>query len=144
MLKSKLDHYLKLNYPVEMVVDGDAFVASFPDLPGCVSYAETVGEAYRNLKSTQKLWIKGQLDSRRPVPEPSHVEDFSGKFVLRIPRGLHQSLDRKARKQGVSLNHYISHVLSECHGSGYRQFFKEGEMPPTAKARRLAEAEHHR
>jgi hypothetical protein len=47
------------------------------------------------------------------VPEPNNVDEFSGKFVLRIPRVLHKSLDREARRQGVSLNQYILHLLSE-------------------------------
>ncbi|MFZ0992926.1 MAG: type II toxin-antitoxin system HicB family antitoxin [Candidatus Sulfotelmatobacter sp.] len=113
----RLQHYLRLNYPMEVVEDEDGIVATIPDLPGCVSFGETIEGAVRNLKEIKELWIKGRIDSGQPVPEPSDVEDFSGKFVLRIPKGLHKSLDREAKRQGVSLNQYILHLLSERHAT---------------------------
>jgi antitoxin HicB len=110
-----LDHYLGLNYPMEILEDEGSFVASIPDLPGCFTYGETIEEAIANLQATKRLWLKGAIESGQTVPEPTGIEDFSGKFVLRIPRALHRSLDREAKKQGVSLNHYLVHLLSERH-----------------------------
>lgn len=110
-----LAYYLSLNYPMEIVEDDGRFVVSILDLPGCVSYGDSPEEALANLKATKHLWLKGALESGKTIVEPSMVEDFSGKFVLRIPRSLHHALDREARKQGVSLNMYIAHVLSERH-----------------------------
>jgi antitoxin HicB len=110
-----LEHYLALNYPMEIVEDDGRFVVSIPDLPGCISYGDTAEEALNNIKSTKHLWLKGAVDSGQAIAEPATVDDFSGKFVLRIPRSLHQALDREARQQGVSLNMYISHLLSERH-----------------------------
>jgi predicted RNase H-like HicB family nuclease len=100
---------------MEIVEDDGRFVVSIPDLPGCVSYGDTPEEALANLKATKQLWLKGALESGQTIVEPSMVEDFSGKFVLRIPRSLHHALDREARKQGVSLNMYTVHLLSERH-----------------------------
>lgn len=108
-----VDHYLRLNYPMEILEEEDGVVAAIPDLPGCASFGDTIEEAIRNLNATKELWIKGRVESGQPVPLPTQAEDFSGKFVLRIPRVLHRSLDREAKKQGVSLNQYILHLLSE-------------------------------
>ena len=113
----RMQHYLRLKYPMEIVEDDDGVVATIPDLPGCVSFGETIEAALRSLNETKELWIKGRVDSGQPVPEPSQIEDFSGKFVLRIPRSLHKSLDREAKRQGVSLNQYILHLLSERHAT---------------------------
>jgi antitoxin HicB len=110
-----LEYYLALNYPMEIVEDDGRFVVSIPDLPGCVSFGDTPAEALANIKATKSLWLKGAVESGETIVEPTTVEDFSGKFVLRIPRSLHQALDREARKQGVSLNMYIAHLLSERH-----------------------------
>ena len=110
-----LAYYLNLKYPIEVVKDEDAYVASVPDLPGCVSYGDTLQEAADGVNEVKELWIKGRLEGGLPVPEPTDIEDFSGKFVLRIPKGLHKSLDREAKQQGVSLNQYVAHVLSERH-----------------------------
>ena len=110
-----LAYYLGLNYPMELVEDDGRLVASIPDLPGCVSFGDTPEQALANLRATKRLWLEGALASGETVVEPSTIEDFSGKFVLRIPRALHQSLDREARAQGVSLNAYVGHLLSERH-----------------------------
>jgi antitoxin HicB len=110
-----LTYFLSLNYPMEIVEDDGRFVVSIPDLPGCVSYGDSPEEALANVKAIKQLWLKGALEGGQTIVEPAMVEDFSGKFVLRIPRSLHQALDREARKQGVSLNMYIAHLLSERH-----------------------------
>ena len=110
-----LEHYLALKYPMEIVEDDGRFVVSIPDLPGCISYGDSADEALNNIKSTKHLWLKGAVESGQAIAEPKTVDDFSGKFVLRVPRSLHQALDREARQQGVSLNMYISHLLSERH-----------------------------
>ncbi len=112
--KLSLEQYLRLDYPIELVRDEeDAWVASIPDLPGCNSYGDTVSEAVDGVTKMKNLWIRGRYDSDQPIPEPTEDDDFSGRFVLRIPKALHRSLAFQAQRQSVSLNHYASHLLSE-------------------------------
>lgn len=113
--KNQLEHYVSLPYPIELVKDEDAFVASIPDLPGCASFGETPDQAVAGVEEAKRLWMEGRITAGQPIPEPSQLEQYSGKFVLRIPRTLHRSLDLEARKQGVSLNQYLVHLLSERH-----------------------------
>ncbi|MCD8211791.1 MAG: type II toxin-antitoxin system HicB family antitoxin [Oscillospiraceae bacterium] len=40
------------------------------------------------------------------------LEDYSGRFVLRIPRSLHKTLKEAAAEEGVSLNQYIIYKLT--------------------------------
>lgn len=40
------------------------------------------------------------------------AKEYSGKLNIRIPKMLHQDLADEAKMQGVSLNHYISHILT--------------------------------
>jgi antitoxin HicB len=118
--RPSLEDYLKFDYPMELIRDrdeGDAWVASVPDLPGCNSYGDSVSEAVKNVTKMKALWIRGRYDSHLPIPEPSDEDDFSGKFVLRIPKSLHRSLAFQAQRQGVSLNHYASYLLSERHSN---------------------------
>jgi antitoxin HicB len=110
-----LDYYQKLKYPIEIVEDDDAYVASIPDLPGCAAYGDTVQHALDSLQSFKKMWLEGRLEAGLSIPEPAELEEYSGKFVLRITRGLHKSLQREAQRQGVSLNQYIGQVLAERH-----------------------------
>jgi antitoxin HicB len=107
-----LEYYQKLDYPTELIRDEGAYVASNPDLPGCVSFGDTPNDAVENLKGVRDLWIEGQLKSGNSIPEPSSPDKYSGKFVLRIPKILHRMADNQARREGVSLNTYITSVLS--------------------------------
>jgi antitoxin HicB len=106
------EYYKQLEYPIELVPDEGAYVASNPDLPGCVSFGDSPNEAIESLREVRDLWIDGQVASGHAIPEPSAPERFSGKFVLRIPKTLHRMADLQARREGVSLNTYITSVLA--------------------------------
>jgi predicted RNase H-like HicB family nuclease len=116
-----LKEYLALPYSIEVIPDEGGYIATIPDLPGCMSSGKTVNAALRGLKEVKELWLEGRIEAGEEIPEPTKIEDFSGKFVLRIPRSLHRSLDREARKQAVSLNQYVLHILSERHHFGVLQ-----------------------
>lgn len=137
-----LEYYLALNYPMEIVEDDGRFVVSIPDLPGCVSYGDTPEAAIANIKATKSLWLKGAVESGETIVEPTTVEDFSGKFVLRIPRILHQALDREARQQGVSLNTYIGHLVSERHKLTALETFAEQWAAACARAPKVTFLEY--
>lgn len=100
---------------MEIIEDDGGWAVSIPDLPGCDSFGETVEDAMHNIQEAKELWMKSQSDNGGEIPQPTNEDDFSGKFVLRIPRTLHRSLAYQAHMQGVSLNHYASHLLSERH-----------------------------
>jgi predicted RNase H-like HicB family nuclease len=107
---------MDLDYPVELVPDGDEWTASNPDLPGCYSFGQDPNSAVENLSKVRSLWIEGELSSGNAIPEPAEDERYSGKFVLRIPRGLHRLADHKARQEGVSLNSLVGSLLSGALG----------------------------
>jgi antitoxin HicB len=116
MLETKtLAYYVNLKYPMEIVEDDDAYVVSIPDLPGCVAYGDTVAQAIESLRTVKKLWFEGRLEAGLSIPEPIELDEYSGKFVLRITRALHKALQRESQRQGVSLNQYIGQILAERH-----------------------------
>jgi len=51
-----------------------------------------------------------------PVPEPQADEEYSGRFMVRVPRSLHRQLVQTADRQGVSLNAYCMAVLAQASG----------------------------
>lgn len=65
----------KFEYPVLIeplsAEDGGGFVATVPDLPGCMSDGETPEEALANVKDAVEAWIEEALALGRPVPAPS-------------------------------------------------------------------------
>ena len=65
-----------------------------------------------------EAWIDAARAFGRAVPLPRAVdEELSGRFVLRIARGLHAKLVRVARREGVSLNAYCATALAEAVGT---------------------------
>ncbi len=65
----------KLDYPVliEPLVqeDGGGFVATVPDLPGCMSDGETPEDALAQVQDAIMAWIEEARALGRPVPKPS-------------------------------------------------------------------------
>ena len=65
----------KLDYPVMIeplsVEDGGGFLATVPDLPGCMSDGETPEEALANVRDAIAAWIEEARALGRSVPNPS-------------------------------------------------------------------------
>ena len=56
------------------------------------------------------------LEDGVPVPEPRKAEEYSGKFVVRVPRSLHRQLATVAERDGASLNTYVNTTLAQAVG----------------------------
>ena len=65
----------KLEYAVVVEplseADGGGFVATVPDLPGCMSDGETPEEALINVQDAIAAWIEAAHDIGHAVPRPS-------------------------------------------------------------------------
>jgi predicted RNase H-like HicB family nuclease len=112
----KVKDYLKLPYTyiIKPIKDesGSYFHALVLELDGCQSTGETFQEAYDGLMEAMEGWIETKLENGFPVPKPHNTENFSGKFVVRLPKTLHAHLVMEAEKEGVSLNQYALYKLS--------------------------------
>lgn len=51
--------------------DGGGFLATVPDLPGCMSDGNTPEEAITNVQDAISCWIEAAEDVGRQVPAPS-------------------------------------------------------------------------
>ena len=65
----------KLEYPILIEPlspeDGGGFLATVPDLPGCMSDGETPEEALANVRDAVEAWIEEAGALGRAVPIPS-------------------------------------------------------------------------
>lgn len=84
--------------------EGGGYLAEAIDLNGCIADGETVEEAMHNLEDAISSWIQTAQSLRRPIPSPSQESLYSGKWVVRTPKSLHQKLAELSKKEGVSLN----------------------------------------
>jgi antitoxin HicB len=116
-MKKDLSYYLKLNYPIAITQDEEDgksyYEAEIPDLPGCGAHGESIEEAIKRLDDAKKLWIEVSIERGLPIPEPTSEDEFSGKFLLRIPAKLHMQLTNLAQKEGISLNQYVRNSLEK-------------------------------
>ncbi|MEX0625556.1 MAG: type II toxin-antitoxin system HicB family antitoxin [Chloroflexota bacterium] len=101
---------------VRREVDG-TWTAVVPQLPGCVATGESIDEVMADLPNVIDLWIATADARGQDVPEPNRVGEYSGKFVLRLPKGLHARLVGQATGEGVSLNSYCATALAEVTGA---------------------------
>lgn len=77
-----------------------------------MSDGETLEEAYDNIEDAKKEWLMSMLERRMRIPEPMDREEFSGRFLVRLPKSLHKTLVQLSRKEGVSLNQYVANALA--------------------------------
>ena len=115
----KLQHYMSLNYPSQITkideADGGGFLIEVPMLKGCMSDGETVEEAYNNLEEAKKEWFTYMLENNLAIPEPADAS-YSGRFMVRIPKTLHKIITEQSKREGLSLNQYVSNVLAYAAG----------------------------
>jgi predicted RNase H-like HicB family nuclease len=108
-----LSYYLALEYPYTVVPDEGSYFIKFPDLPGCITQVEEAGEIGPMAKEIRTLWLETTYDDGMTIPEPATASDYSGKFVVRLPKSLHRNLAIAAEREGVSLNAYVNYLLAE-------------------------------
>jgi predicted RNase H-like HicB family nuclease len=108
------------HYPVEIFYSPEdaGYIATFPDLLGCSAFGETEEEALTEAKYAQEAWLSAQQTAGNAIPTPTTrtPENFSGKFLLRVPKQLHATLAITAKRQGVSLNQYVLYLLAQQQG----------------------------
>ena len=120
-------------YPSEVFWSDEdqGFIAIAPDLPGCSAFGETQEEAIRELQDAITAWVAAAAAVGNPAPAPSTRPEFSGKFVVRVPKSLHAQLVRQAKFEECSLNQYVVYLLASRH---------EAEVAATSAERRQKSA----
>jgi len=108
-----LEFYLNKAYPfVVYPADEGGYVAEIEELPGCMTQGETLDEVARRIEDARRGWIEVAYEDGMEIPLPQTEEQYSGKFVVRLPKYLHRRLAEQAAREGVSLNQYVASLLS--------------------------------
>ena len=78
-----IEYYMQLPYKIEIAPDTaeGGFVASFPDLPGCLTCGETAEEAVKNAEEAKKEWLTAAIEEGIAIKEPAGQPVYSGQLA---------------------------------------------------------------
>jgi antitoxin HicB len=112
-----IEEYLRLPYRIVLTHDRDeegneGYVAEVDELPGAYSQGATPEEAVQGIRDAMAGWLSIALEDGVPIPEPLTTEKYSGRILVRLPQTLHRELTRQAKKEGVSVNQFITAALA--------------------------------
>ena len=110
-----IEYYMNLPYRLELVPDTDegCFVASYPELRGCLTSGETAEAALKNAQDSKREWLAAALEDGYKIPEPTSDDEYSGQFKLRLPKSLHRALAENSKREGISMNQYCLYLLTK-------------------------------
>ena len=121
------------NYPVEIRPlspdEGGGWLASFPDLPGCMGDGATPEAAIADAYEAAAAWLTVAQTQGDAIPQPSAGGE-SGRFVARLPKSLHTRLVARAEQEGVSMNTLVVALIAQGVGGAAAQL-------PSVKSRRV-------
>lgn len=114
---TEIGDHLKRPYHHVLVPDaGGMYSAEIEEFPGCLAVGESAAEALANLMEVAEIWLESALEHGRAIPDPLEESDFSGRFVLRLPKSLHAKAAKAAQRDGASLNTFIATCVAESVG----------------------------
>lgn len=105
------DEYLKI---VEWSEEDGCYVGTCPGLLRGGVHGNDEAAVYRELCDVVAETIELYKSDSMPLPKPTAARNYSGKFVLRVEKELHQALAIRAIQRGESLNSYCRKVLKQA------------------------------
>ena len=90
-MEKNLEYYMGLPYTRELIPEPEGgWFIRVKERPGCMSQGNTVEEA---IEIFRMLWKLGchSIASWSKIPEPREEEEYSGKFLVRVPKSLHKN-----------------------------------------------------
>jgi predicted RNase H-like HicB family nuclease len=107
----------EIPYPVTLVHDESGeWTATIEALQGCNARGSTPDEALERVAEAVAAWVADAEREGKEVPDPKAAPSYSGRLLLRMPQTLHAELARAAERERISLNQFISDVLSGALG----------------------------
>ena len=70
---SELEYYMGLPYRLEIIPDKEegGYVINYPDLPGCMSCADTKEDIWYMAEDAKKAWLAAALEDGYEIPLPT-------------------------------------------------------------------------
>lgn len=107
-------------YPARIVYDREdkAYNVSFPDLPGCFTYGETLDVAMKNAKEAVTGYLESMDLRKLPIPEPSKL---IGEDICFIEPEKHVAFALWLKKKRKELG-YTQEEIAKSLGIAYQTY----------------------
>lgn len=102
----------KYSYRIVWSEEDKEYVGLCAEFPSLSWLSKSSEAALRGIQKCVKDVIQDLEKSKEPIPEPFSLQNYSGKFVVRVPPQVHRKLSLEAAEAGVSLNRIISQKLA--------------------------------
>ncbi len=102
----------KYSYRILWSEEDEQYVGLCAEFPSLSWLSKSQQAALRGVQKLVKDVIQDLKKSKEAIPEPLSLQQFSGKFVVRVPPQVHRKLSLEAAEAGVSLNRIISQKLA--------------------------------
>ncbi len=114
MNERSLDYYKSLNYKIQVDFSSEdkCWYARIPELWDTLVDAETPGEALQKAFGLKDEILEMAYKEGRDIPLPRPDIEYSGRFLLRVPKTLHAKLASEAEREGTSINRLAIQFLS--------------------------------
>ncbi len=74
-MKERINRYMNLPYRMTIVEDTEegGYVAYFPELPGCITCANTIDELMMCVQDAKRTWFEDMLERGLPIQMPEQT-----------------------------------------------------------------------
>jgi predicted RNase H-like HicB family nuclease len=76
-----LNHYLGLPYTIEIMPDEDFYFIRVLELPGCLTYADSLEKLSPMIEDAIRDWIEVALEYGEDIPKPLQRSDVGAEDV---------------------------------------------------------------
>ena len=102
----------RYTYRVTWSEEDEEYVGLCAEFPSLSWLAGTPEDTLQGIRDVVREAVDDLMRNGEPVPAPLSGRRYSGKFLVRVPPGVHRSLVIQAAEDGVSLNRLVSSKLS--------------------------------
>lgn len=103
----------RYTYRITWSEEDNEYVGLCAEFPSLSWLSPTPEEALHGIRKLVAEVVVDLKANGEPVPEPIILRQYSGKFMVRIPPGLHRDLTIEAAEAGISLNRLANARLSQ-------------------------------
>lgn len=116
MTMRTLEEYMSMAYKMEIRADSaePGYIVKFPELPGCITCADTLERALENAQDAKRVWLEGSIEDGYPIPEPAAAHEPIDRFEITLPASMIYAIAHASRRDGVSVNQFCMDALSRA------------------------------